>query len=107
MFNKNKELQLYHVQQLYSIYELCEANDIETINLAKTLIFKTYVPINDAIYHLLLNCMRFNLLTNDDYLWLYNCSMRGSFLETIRTLSIINKPNAKSIINFLNERFKQ
>ncbi len=106
MLNKDKELIFYPPQQLHGIHELCEASDIETIKLAKSLIFQTYIPLSGSIYHLLLNCMRYNLLTNDDYLWLYNCSVRGSFLETIRTLSIINKLTAKSIINFLNERFK-
>ncbi len=106
MLNKDKELEFYIPEQLHSIYELCMAKDIETIKLAKDLIFKTFIHINDAICHLLLNCMRFNLLTNDDYLWLYNSSMRGSFLETIRILSVIDSVSAKSIINFLNERFK-
>ena len=103
---ENRFTKIYTTDELKNIYLMCESKDIQTIQLAKSLILKGFISMNQFIYLLFLNCMKYNLFTNEDYLCLFNANIPGSLLQTLSNISLLSKNHGQQVINFLNERHR-
>lgn len=101
---KNSRTAIHTIDKLKGIYLMCESKDVQTIQLAKSLILDGFISINEYIYSLFLRCIKYNLFTNEDYLCLFNANVSGSFLQTLSNICLLPKEHGKQVINFLNER---
>lgn len=101
---ENRFSKIYTIEELKNIYSMCESKDIQTIQLAKSLILKGFISMNQFLYLLFLKCMKYNLFTNEDYLCLFNANVRGSLLQTLSNICSLIEADSKQVINFLNER---